>query len=497
MYSQCPECLTRFRVTAAALRVAHGTVRCGRCGSAFDALQRLTDTVPDDGESSPSPSMLGSTIAAFDAPGRTGTGGGAAPGAEGGDAEVATEFHFSADDIEQVFIDARDWQKRFPRASERTATQDTAGAGDLSANDAGDADEAPRAASARSVAEDLDASTMTPPTGAPVVFVHEPEAIEDITLEGERVVIEGLPEFDEELREIVDDTGEPVDDEALRDAVRLPGGQPPPADPDPTDQFEVLRGEPDLEASVTLPVETSDARPVPVDGQRDARAAGTAARGEPATPVPTPPPIAPFRLRRHAGAVEETPGDGGDGSAGEDRRGSAVAWGIGVLVLAIALGAQLMHHFRQDLARDASVGPVIRGVYARLGRPLAPNWDLAAFEVRQWGASQAAPSADGEMTVRASLRNGAGFAQPLPLLRLELEDRFGGTVARRDFEPAEYLNDSAQASRLLAPGARTEAELDVVAAGTDAVGYRLDVCMREEIGTLRCAQSPPEASGSR
>ena len=46
MYTQCPDCQTRFRVTADALRAAHGTVRCGRCGSAFDALVRLSDTLP-------------------------------------------------------------------------------------------------------------------------------------------------------------------------------------------------------------------------------------------------------------------------------------------------------------------------------------------------------------------------------------------------------------------------------------------------------------------
>ncbi|HET9693631.1 MAG TPA: MJ0042-type zinc finger domain-containing protein, partial [Steroidobacteraceae bacterium] len=96
MYSQCPECLTRFRVTAAALRAAQGTVRCGRCGSAFDALQRLTDTVPDEAESPPSSSSSSSrrasTLAGFDTPGLTG--GRSAESA--GDAEAVTEFHFSA-----------------------------------------------------------------------------------------------------------------------------------------------------------------------------------------------------------------------------------------------------------------------------------------------------------------------------------------------------------------------------------------------------------------
>jgi len=90
--------------------------------------------------------------------------------------------------------------------------------------------------------------------------------------------------------------------------------------------------------------------------------------------------------------------------------------------------------------------------------------------------------------VRASLTNRAAFAQPHPVLRLELEDRFGDPVAVRDFEPAEYLKDPSQATRLLDGGATTEAELLIADPGRDAVGYRLDVCMRETATLLRCAQ---------
>jgi hypothetical protein len=173
------------------------------------------------------------------------------------------------------------------------------------------------------------------------------------------------------------------------------------------------------------------------------------------------------------------------------------AWGIGALVLALLLSAQLTHHYRLQLARDATVGPALRAVYSRLGMPLPPNWNLAAFELRQWGANESAPSSAGTMTVRASLKNGAAFAQPMPLLRLELEDRFGGTVARRDFQPAEYLKVPAQATRLLPPGASTEAELEIVGTTTEAVGYRLDVCLRDENGVVRCAEpvvaSPPSS----
>lgn len=43
MFTQCPECQTTFRVTAAVLQQAEGRVRCGGCGSAFNALQHLCE----------------------------------------------------------------------------------------------------------------------------------------------------------------------------------------------------------------------------------------------------------------------------------------------------------------------------------------------------------------------------------------------------------------------------------------------------------------------
>jgi hypothetical protein len=158
------------------------------------------------------------------------------------------------------------------------------------------------------------------------------------------------------------------------------------------------------------------------------------------------------------------------------------------MLLILLFTAQLAHHYRLQLARDAVVGPALREVYARIGMSLPPNWNLAAFKLRQWGASESAPTAAGTLTVRASLKNDAQFAQPMPLLRLELEDRFGGTVARRDFQPAEYLKDPARATRLLHAGASTEAVLEIVGATTEAVGYRLDVCLRDEYGVVRCAE---------
>lgn len=43
MFTRCPSCQTLFRVRAEILRVAHGQVRCGRCGLQFNALDGLAE----------------------------------------------------------------------------------------------------------------------------------------------------------------------------------------------------------------------------------------------------------------------------------------------------------------------------------------------------------------------------------------------------------------------------------------------------------------------
>jgi predicted Zn finger-like uncharacterized protein len=46
MYTQCPECLTIYRIAAEALAGGRGSFRCGHCESVFDALPSLVDKLP-------------------------------------------------------------------------------------------------------------------------------------------------------------------------------------------------------------------------------------------------------------------------------------------------------------------------------------------------------------------------------------------------------------------------------------------------------------------
>ena len=450
MYTQCPECLARFRVAAADLSAAGGTVRCGRCGSSFNALASLSDTVPPS-------------------PGYVVEGGGPGEEVELGtpDEPVAgVEFHFTADDIESVFAQPGRWPRR-------------TGPGEP-ASDA--------------------AEPQAPRAEPEIVVVSENRPFEDITLEGEGISIESILGIDSDEdkpagRDGLADEGEPADDD------------------EPTDEFRVLRDVPES----AYPEEEEDEAEARVAAPLAAGTAARAARGdavspfayaEAASPAGYPAgdelevapaaraaledlleaasaPAADVALAREPSPTAALEPDSTRSRPGR----SSLAWSIGCLLVALALVAQIAHQYRQDLVRHPQVGPWLRDIYARIGVPLSPNWDLGAFELRQWG-SGGGPDADGRLTLRASLTNRAAFAQPHPILRLELDDRFGDSVAVRDFEPAEYLKNPAEASRLLGPGASAEAELVIVDTGEDAVGYQLDVCLRESATILRCAQGP-------
>lgn len=601
MYSQCPDCMTRFRVTAAHLRAAGGTVRCGRCGAAFDALATLTDTLQG-------PEAATLALAA----------GAIAPLAD--DVAPAGAYHFSADDLERVFIDARDWHRQFGKSAPIAEPDEVA--------------EAARAAAAAAAAGHPD-DTRTQVMPTPAEF--EPPAwaadIEDGDLESTQPlpVLRNLPEaalfedeglgedrrewLDEpieaitpaaeaapavadadtrlhdeggyvpaqvepEVEEIFEYTPEPfadvdvalepapADGEAatpldveldlaavdIEFAATEAGTQdtvdvelqPAPADADSVPPLDVeltpgeeTRVEPLLtepahpdEVAMVVNYELPDERvpwpPLPSEplapSGLESGIAGTREPAAPAAPVAPEPEIwtAPAETRTAApaavaavaaaaagvaaarGSAAELPLGGGRwratreaeaeldslaDAAGSGRGPFPWGWAVGCLLLLLALGAQVVHQYRDVLLRDPRVGPLlgplVNEVYARLGRRLPPLADPARFELRQQG--NVADSAPGTLHVRASITNQAAFAQPPPLLRVSLEDRFGNAVSVRDFTPADYLPEGTTAPASLATGEQVPVDLLLLDPGGDAVGFQLRPCVPDDTpGRLRC-----------
>lgn len=168
-----------------------------------------------------------------------------------------------------------------------------------------------------------------------------------------------------------------------------------------------------------------------------------------------------------------------------------LVWKILVLPLALLLVAQVVHHYRAELARHPRLGAPLMSLYERLGLHLTPEWDLHAYGVKQWGVVMD-PSSPGTLRVRATITNNAPFPQPYPLLKLVLEDRWGDQVRAREFEPSEYLDPSIAPDRLLAPAQEANATISIVDPGPDAEGFRFDVCLRGRAGPV-CAADLPSA----
>ena len=157
-----------------------------------------------------------------------------------------------------------------------------------------------------------------------------------------------------------------------------------------------------------------------------------------------------------------------------------------VCVLAVGLVAQMVHHFRADLAGTALLHGPMTALYQALGLPLAARWNITDYEIRQLGASTDGAAA-GDLVVRASISNNATHDQPLPLLRVVMQDRFGNRVAGRDLKPAEYLGPGAPQVSLMRPGQRVDVQVAFRDPGQAATGFEVDACMARSDHTVTCA----------
>jgi len=612
VYTQCPDCGTVFRVTAAVLRAAQGHVRCGVCDANFDAIQFLSDTVGGEPAQTPAPAPLPSSGPTASAPAwlaaapsaeatgapvppqppvepplspRSGIATGTPPAMDEDRAlaeiaaalarEAQASHGFVADgagapddsnvlepaDVEDILLDAEgtageipdsalefnlppgEWDRVFVVDTESSAITPLDIDFEMLAN-------AAEGAAPGTIAEAAFAGAFEPLADtAPEAPPHTPPEPSE-----SRAAAVAADAAAEPAAQLVPDVATKVADESpaqfapevpVEVAAGLPadvapevpagGAVEPPAALAPEVPAEAMPGqpaEPVAEIAVDSLAEPPAAvaiggaeRPFDEDSlsRTDESAALVAQWSEDgaleeaaADPAPIPrlvPTLLPTQAREPAPTATEAsaaaPGDDADDETGDQTlaelmgkapsaaiepqpRRTMVAFASVSALLALTLGAQLVHHFREPLAGAPLVGRPLAVLYARLGTPIEPRWDLSAYDIKQWGA--AADNAPGALRLRASVINRAPRSQPYPLLRVTLEDRFGGKVARREFTPAEYLPGRTAPSQLLAPGARADADLSFADPGSQAVGFELDVCLPRG-GALACGGEQKTAEG--
>jgi predicted Zn finger-like uncharacterized protein len=172
------------------------------------------------------------------------------------------------------------------------------------------------------------------------------------------------------------------------------------------------------------------------------------------------------------------------GSGRRDAQRRLNLWIGAAVVSALLLMAQVLHKNREWLAVHGPFGAGVRALYGALGAPIPQPANLSSYQLRQWGVT-GDPEANGTLRVRASILNAAAEWQPYPLLRVTLADRFGKSIGARDFEPAEYV--AKPTARLLTPGERVDATMEILDPGKNAEGFEIDVCLRGIDRRISCA----------
>lgn len=145
------------------------------------------------------------------------------------------------------------------------------------------------------------------------------------------------------------------------------------------------------------------------------------------------------------------------------------------LLLVLALGGQLAFHFRSEIAvTSPGLRPALEALSEALGAdiPLPRHSELVSIETSDL---QADPARSKLLILQATLRNRAAYGQAYPLLELSLTDTQDNAIARRVFQPQDYLSPQNPVDQPFAANADVAVRLWIEASEVGAAGYRLYV----------------------
>jgi predicted Zn finger-like uncharacterized protein len=509
MYTVCPKCALTLVVTAADLRVAQGFVRCGRCSNVFNALARLSEDrsaapgtaaapplsqptpPPPPQEAKPNePTPQEDEPSDPEAPQH--------PADTDSIPDTALEFNPEATDVTKVFVEQApdpQWSAatgKFKALSRKASAPEAGvsrpGSPQTNALQTGalQTGASQTGASQTSALQTGAARPGAPQAGASQTGVSRP----------------GSPQAGVGRAEVSQPTAPPA------------RGTTPAASPQSGQSAQSMRPVPPAQrGQLSIPAPASAAPnatpssaepqsiPTDEDPQFDIEVdAEFLAMTAQLKPRPPPAPAASTVQRASPQDVGSRPTDSAADTEMEEAAephplvaASATSrpplthlWGGGTAALVMLLAVQIIHHYRHDLAANERLYKPLTALYSALGVSLVPRWNLEAYDVRQLGAS-ADSGSTGQLTVRASVKNTAKQAQPLPLLRVTLQDRFGNRIAARDVPPTSYLPSAVPASSFLSAGQRIDAEMAFVDPGSNAVGFEIDACLPRPGGSIACA----------
>lgn len=158
----------------------------------------------------------------------------------------------------------------------------------------------------------------------------------------------------------------------------------------------------------------------------------------------------------------------------QPRRPAHWLWAAAAVLAALALAAQLVHANRYAIARIAVAGPALAAVYRAFGSSLGDRLALGSYVIAD-ASLETAPDSVHALVLDGSLINRGSFPQRLPLIRLRLSNRRGGTIGSRVLLPSDY---EATTISTLASGQTLHFRVTLSDPGVSAVGFTLVLCKR-------------------
>jgi predicted Zn finger-like uncharacterized protein len=154
---------------------------------------------------------------------------------------------------------------------------------------------------------------------------------------------------------------------------------------------------------------------------------------------------------------------------------AAWGWLYGIALLALLLAAQSVFLYRTEIAANyPGIGAYLHQACDALQCtiPLPRNADLLKIEASDLEAD---PAQAKLVTLSTILSNRAKFRQAYPALELTLTNAADDAVARRIFQPAEYLKPGTDIASGMAPLSEVAVKLDLDTGDLNAAGYRIYV----------------------
>ncbi|MEK7758902.1 MAG: DUF3426 domain-containing protein [Pseudomonadota bacterium] len=154
-------------------------------------------------------------------------------------------------------------------------------------------------------------------------------------------------------------------------------------------------------------------------------------------------------------------------------RTRAIYWIVGCTLLVLLLAVQTLIFYGYDFARQT---PTLRPIIETLCAPF-PCRKLPPIDMRHMDLveTQVAPHPryDKALRIKATLVNRDDTVQPYPLLEISLIDSQGQLVARRTYQPREYLSKPEAIQKGLPPQVAVDVQLDITSPGAQASGYEV------------------------